>query len=273
MFSNRAYFDKRGTVLLRFLLIIVFAFSFITKLLVHNDFANFISGFTNYSLGIILSNIILSIELYLIIQLILSKNVELIIAQAAFALISFTIVLIALPYATKNCYCFGGILQLSKMESIFKNVFLIAIIVVWYRKKIILHFIKSLNKQSFLRFSFTIIIMLIFFQSPRNFLTIDVDQISVYELKILSSNDVLIVDARNKDAYNKSNIPTAINVPYTGQSKLTNELQMGQRKIIVVYCDGVQCSMAKYLARVIKKEYPEVPTYYLKGGLEKWQSL
>lgn len=261
-------------LILRILLIIVFASSFIFKILTHFDFAEYTGKLIDsFSFGILLSNIILAIELYLVLQLIISKNIHLIISQSFIVLIVFTIILILSTNSSRNCYCFGEIFILNTNESIIKNLILILIILITYKKQIIINIIQSVNKHDFLKLLFSVVVMCVFFQSPKNLMHSDVNAITVNELKQLSVREVLIIDARDNSSYKRFHIPNSINVPYQGQKELNNILPLNGQSKIVVYCDGLNCSLAKNLAKVIQREYPNITTYYLKGGLEKWEKI
>ena len=88
----------------------------------------------------------------------------------------------------------------------------------------------------------------------------------------LKENDLaLILDARAKTEFSKSNIPAAVSLPYEKLSEYKTSLDsLPQDKWLVCYCNGPPCDQAELLAHeLIIAEYELVAVYF--DGLNGWK--
>ena len=115
-------------------------------------------------------------------------------------------------------------------------------------------------------------------------------------LKESTTNDnIVVVDARTPDWYEKIKIPTAINLPYTlfqnkenaidtllmdlGVNKNNDgSLDFSNAKTIVVYCNGAWCLQSIMLIKdakysLLKLGYPKDKIKYYRGGMQSWVVL
>ena len=54
-------------------------------------------------------------------------------------------------------------------------------------------------------------------------------------------SDIVVIDARSRDAYAASHIPGAVSFPHREMSAETTS-QLDRSKVYVVYCDGIGCN-------------------------------
>ncbi len=81
----------------------------------------------------------------------------------------------------------------------------------------------------------------------------------------------LFVDARHASAYEEGHIAGAINLEVARFEEWIDAFlsQTPPEKVIIAYCDGINCSLARELAeqlRLIGFEH----AYYLKNGWQQW---
>ncbi len=90
-------------------------------------------------------------------------------------------------------------------------------------------------------------------------------------LKIVRHPDVLIIDARTPENFEKNKIGDAINIyPYMDESEYFEQIMMLPRdKIIILYCDGGTCDLSHNVASdMLNFGFKRVFLYY--GGWEEW---
>lgn len=107
------------------------------------------------------------------------------------------------------------------------------------------------------------------------------DQINFYEAKLRyetdswdlfealqKSENLIVVDARSPEAYEKEHIPAAINIPHRSMSKeTTSHLDKAAR--YVTYCDGIGCNASSKGA--LKLAQLGFSVKELLGGLDWWK--
>lgn len=107
------------------------------------------------------------------------------------------------------------------------------------------------------------------------------DQISFYEAKLRYETDswdlfealqrsenLIVVDARAPEVYEKEHIPSAVNIPHRTMSKdTTSHLDRAAR--YVTYCDGIGCNASSKGA--LKLAQLGFSVKELLGGLEWWK--
>lgn len=107
------------------------------------------------------------------------------------------------------------------------------------------------------------------------------DQIRHYENKLkyetdswdlmvsLSNNEnVIVIDARAVNAYEKEHIPGAVNLPHSLMDKSSTE-HFDKKALIVTYCDGIGCNASTKGALKMTKLGFKVKE--LMGGLDWWK--
>ena len=99
--------------------------------------------------------------------------------------------------------------------------------------------------------------------------------ISSQEAKIkYDSRSALFIDAREKEEYDSSHIPGAVNIPVDSGvfSRHGRELSLSDRPVeIVIYCDGASCGASGVLAKKIL-DLTTGHIYVLEKGFPDWAS-
>ena len=101
----------------------------------------------------------------------------------------------------------------------------------------------------------------------------DVVEISVsdaYEAYI--DNNVIFVDARSSEFFQKEHITNAISLPYETRVTWTWEQIPNPQNIgyLITYCDGEICSLGITQARYMSEDLGINPIYHLTGGIYSW---
>ena len=107
------------------------------------------------------------------------------------------------------------------------------------------------------------------------------DQIKHYESKLAfetdswdlkvaleSGENVVLIDARSPEAFQKEHIPRAINIPHRKMSDETTK-HLDKSALIVTYCDGIGCNASTRGALNMAKLGFRVKE--LIGGLDWWK--
>ena len=84
--------------------------------------------------------------------------------------------------------------------------------------------------------------------------------------------EVLWVDARSRDTYERDHVPGAILLNEDDWETLLNEFldSWNPDLTIVVYCDSQQCQASKHVAERLRSELQLEKVYTLYGGWETW---
>lgn len=107
-----------------------------------------------------------------------------------------------------------------------------------------------------------------------------VDQLAYYQKKLSYETDswdlylalkeggnVIVVDGRSADAYERQHIPGAINLPHKALCFNTTE-RLDKSKMYVTYCDGIGCNASTKTALKLLTLGFQVKE--LLGGLDWW---
>ena len=79
---------------------------------------------------------------------------------------------------------------------------------------------------------------------------------------------VLLVDTRSTDAYERSHIPGAVNIPYRTMTAATTA-HLDKAALIVTYCDGIRCNgSTKGALNMVQLGFR---VKELIGGLDCWR--
>ncbi len=98
-------------------------------------------------------------------------------------------------------------------------------------------------------------------------LAYEIDSWDLYE-SLRNSDEIVVVDTRSPEAYEREHIPGAINFPHrTMDEKSTQSLDSG--KLYVSYCDGIGCNASTKGALKLAKLGFRVRE--LLGGLDWWK--
>lgn len=95
-------------------------------------------------------------------------------------------------------------------------------------------------------------------------------EIDSWDLKVAleSGENVLVIDARSPEAYQKEHIPGAINIPHRKMSAETTE-HLDETALVVAYCDGIGCNAStKGALNMVKLGFR---VKELLGGLDWWK--
>jgi rhodanese-related sulfurtransferase len=90
-------------------------------------------------------------------------------------------------------------------------------------------------------------------------------------LQLINNPNVVIIDARGKDDFDKGHIGNAVNIfPYDEQEVYYRKLSLLQRdKLLVCYCDGGNCDLSHDVCNeLLALGYQKV--YLYPGGWEDW---
>ena len=100
---------------------------------------------------------------------------------------------------------------------------------------------------------------------------LNVNQIKpVAALALMEAGKILVLDVREKEAYDKGHLPNAILVPIGDLDKRINEFEAHKAEEVVVYCNDGR----KRGPRATKKlnEAGYVGAKNLEGGVEGWKA-
>jgi hypothetical protein len=203
---------------------------------------------SNWATAPVISRIMIAIEFFLGALLILNFNLRKFTLKAVIAtLIVFTIYLIALIAVEGNkgnCKCFGNIIHMTPLESIIKNVILIAIAVVlfiWHKG----------------------------FQLPFKKLIILVVSLASLSLPfILNPPDFIMAYQSNPETVGyKMNLDTLYTS--TDIEKPTVDLRKGKHIIAFMSLTCSHCRVAGYKMHIIKNQEPDLPIYFILNGDKK----
>jgi rhodanese-related sulfurtransferase len=91
-----------------------------------------------------------------------------------------------------------------------------------------------------------------------------------WDLKVAveSGANVLIVDARSAEAFQKERIPGAVNIPHREMGEETTK-HLDRTALVVTYCDGIGCNASTKGALNMAKLGFRVKE--LIGGLDWWK--
>jgi len=109
-------------------------------------------------------------------------------------------------------------------------------------------------------------------------------------LDFMSKKKGLFIDARLKNWYAKSAIPTAVNIPFKlflkdtperdqilkdlGGAKQDDAWDFSNAKTILLYCNGAWCGQSPTaINALIALGYPKSKMKYYRGGMQAWQLL
>ena len=91
-----------------------------------------------------------------------------------------------------------------------------------------------------------------------------------WDLKVAleSGENILVIDARSPEAYQREHIPGAINVPHRQMSQETTK-GLDRTALVVTYCDGIGCNASTKGALNMARLGFRVKE--LIGGLDWWK--
>ncbi|KAB7886502.1 rhodanese-like domain-containing protein [Poseidonibacter ostreae] len=99
-------------------------------------------------------------------------------------------------------------------------------------------------------------------------LAYETDSWDVFEALNNGDNNLIVIDARAKEAYLKEHIPNSINIPHKTMSEESTK-NLDKNKIYVSYCDGIGCNASTKGALNLSKL--GFKTKELLGGLDWWK--
>ncbi|HET7315460.1 rhodanese-like domain-containing protein [Salinisphaera sp.] len=88
-------------------------------------------------------------------------------------------------------------------------------------------------------------------------------------VRLMNSDDAVVVDTRSASEYKKNHILNAKHVPAAGIADRAKEISRDTDKPIIVYCGAGNAASAA-VAKLRAKGYTRV--YALKGGINNWQA-
>ena len=75
----------------------------------------------------------------------------------------------------------------------------------------------------------------------RSRLAFETDPSDVYTDLQNNSAEIMVIDARTQEAYSRGHVPGAINLPWR-EIDSSSTAAMPKDKVLVTYCDGMQCN-------------------------------
>jgi len=87
------------------------------------------------------------------------------------------------------------------------------------------------------------------------------------QVALEAGENIVVVDARSPQAYQKEHIPGAINIPHRTMNQETTK-QIDKASLVVTYCDGIGCNASTKGALNMTKLGFRVKE--LMGGLDWW---
>ncbi len=103
-----------------------------------------------------------------------------------------------------------------------------------------------------------------FYEAKLNYET---DSWDLFEA-LKKNQDIIVVDARSKQAFEIEHIPSSINFPHATMSELSTS-NLDKTKTYVTYCDGIGCNASTKGALKLSKLGFKVKE--LLGGLDWWK--
>jgi rhodanese-related sulfurtransferase len=95
-------------------------------------------------------------------------------------------------------------------------------------------------------------------------------EIDAWDLTVAleSGDEIVVVDARSPDAFQREHIPGAINIPHRSMSPQTTS-HVNKSALVVTYCDGIGCNAStKGAVNMLKLGFR---VKELIGGLDWWK--
>lgn len=85
---------------------------------------------------------------------------------------------------------------------------------------------------------------------------------------IIEGKNIVIIDARSKEAYEREHIPSAVSFPHRTMNELSVK-DLDRTKIYITYCDGIGCNASTKGALNLTRLGFTVKE--LLGGLDWWK--
>ncbi len=176
-----------------------------------------------------------------------------------------------------DCGCFGPLnifTKISFSKLLFDFSLLGGLGLVLWKDTVGLNFIKHL--KVILTFSFfTSMLVFIPFNKASWYYVINLknlQKINWREVTELSKrDDVIILDSRKPEDFNKENVPNSVNFPSLEFEKYYPEFRkILINKLIIIYCDGSKCSASTKLAlNLLAKGFNNI--FLFSEGFELWE--
>ena len=84
-----------------------------------------------------------------------------------------------------------------------------------------------------------------------------------------NKEDVVVIDARSPEAYQREHIPGAVNFPHRTMTKETAVERLNRNTLYVTYCDGIGCNASTKGA--LKLAQCGYRVKELIGGIDWWK--
>jgi len=100
------------------------------------------------------------------------------------------------------------------------------------------------------------------------------DEVTLEVVQEKWKGDVLWIDARPRDQYDKAHIPGALLLNEQEADTLMFqhfEKLQDNTKPVVVYCDGAACQASRKMREYLKERLAIEEIYILRGGWKAWQ--
>lgn len=95
-------------------------------------------------------------------------------------------------------------------------------------------------------------------------------EIDAWDLSVAlaAGENIVVIDARSAEAYDREHIPGAVNIPHRAMSEATTE-GIDRTALVVTYCDGIGCNAStKGALNMVRLGFR---VKELMGGLDWWK--
>ncbi len=99
-------------------------------------------------------------------------------------------------------------------------------------------------------------------------LDFEIDSADLFDIIQTPGNNILLVDVRSAEAYNKEHIPGAVSIPHR-ELDTEKAKSLDKSKIYIAYCDGIGCNGSTKGA--LKFAQLGFNVKELIGGLDWWK--
>lgn len=101
------------------------------------------------------------------------------------------------------------------------------------------------------------------------------DEVNLRQVQERWKGDVVWIDARSEEVYQKGHIPGALLLNEQGfneQSFALMDVLQTTTKPVIIYCDGEKCDASRTIHKRLLEVFPLDNCYVLKGGWPAWKA-
>lgn len=101
------------------------------------------------------------------------------------------------------------------------------------------------------------------------------DEVNLKQVQERWKGDVIWIDARSQEAFQKEHIPGALLLNEQGfmeQSFALMDVLQTTTKPVIIYCDGEKCDASRTMRTRLLETFPLDNCFVLKGGWPAWKA-